>query len=500
MKAPSRALLFFAGALFHFLYVTTGVAAPAAGRPNILWLIAEDFGPHLGCYGTKEVSTPNLDRLAAEGARYSRFYTTAPVCSPSRSAFMTGMYQTTIGAHQHRSHRDDGYQLPKGVRVLTDWFRDTGYFTANVRHMPEPIQWKGSAKTDWNFTYTGKPFDSDRWSDLKTNQPFFAQINFQETHRAFRAPKHADPAKVELPPWTPDHPVAREDRAKYLDAATELDRKIGLALAQLEIDGLADNTVVVFFGDNGEAHFRSKQFCYESGLRVPLILRWPRNFPVPKRFVPGSVDDRLLMAIDLAPTMLDVAGVKKPRKMQGGIFLGRRAASPHEYVFGARDRCDETVFRFRTVRDARYRYIRNFTPERPFLQANDYKERSYPVWNLLKELNAAGNLTPAQAALCAATMPTEELYDLDADPHEINNLVRSSDHQKVLKRLRRELDRWIKSSNDQGRQLEPPDLAARKGMTRAQTNPQSGYALGETNLQPKMMLLPENKPQAPNTR
>lgn len=469
---------------------SVNVAAAPSDRPNILWLIAEDFGPHLGSYGTKEVFTPNLDRLAAEGVRYTRFFTTAPVCSPSRSAFMTGMYQTTIGAHNHRSHRDDGFGLSKGVRVLTDWMRDAGYFTANIRQMPEPIRWKGSAKTDWNFAYTGKPFDSDRWNDLKTNQPFFAQINFQETHRAFKAPPRADPAKVELPPWTPDHPVAREDMAKYLDAATELDRKVGLALKQLEADGLANNTIIVFFGDNGQAHVRGKQFCYDSGLHVPLILRWPKGIPAPKHFAPGNVDHRLLMAIDLAPTMLDLVGAKIPRKMQGEPFLGSRVGKPREYVFGARDRCDETVFRFRTVRDTRYRYIRNFTPERPFLQANQYKEQSYPAWNLLKELNAAGKLTPIQAALCATTMPAEELYDLESDPHEVRNLASSPEHAKVLKRLRRALEKWIKDSGDQGKKLEPPGLANRKGMTKAETHPQSGYALDETNLVPRLMTLP----------
>src|SRR6185436_7706563 len=164
-------------------------AADAPARPNILWLIAEDFGQHLGCYGTREVWTPNLDKLAADGVRYTRFFTTAPVCSPSRSAFMTGMYQTTIGAQNHRSHRDDGYELPKGVRVLTDWLREAGYFTANVREFPAGFGFKGTGKTDWNFTYHGKPFDSDRWGELKLQQPFYAQINFQETHRAFHAPK-----------------------------------------------------------------------------------------------------------------------------------------------------------------------------------------------------------------------------------------------------------------------------------------------------------------------
>ncbi len=482
---------FFSLRLLVFLLLAP-MESPAADprRPNILWLIAEDFGQHLGSYGTREVSSPNLDALAKAGVRYTRFFTTAPVCSPSRSAFMTGMYQTTIGAHNHRSHRDDGYALPTGVRVLTDWFRDGGYFTANVRHMPPPIQWKGTAKTDWNFTYNGKPFDSDRWTDLKGHQPFFAQVNFQETHRAFHAPKHADPAKVQIPPYYPDHAVTREDWAAYLDSATELDRKIGLVLQQLESDGLADNTLVVFFGDNGQAHVRGKQFCYDSGLLVPLIIRWPKNFPAPKHFQPGGVDDRLLAAIDLAPTMLDLAGISKPAKMQGEIFLGDHAAASRQYVFGARDRCDETVFRFRTVRDPRFRYIRNFTPERPFLQANEYKEKQYPVWNLLKELHAAGKLTPEQEALCASAMPAEELYDIEADPHEIRNLAGSVEHRAVLERLRGVLEKWIEESNDQGRQLEPPDVARRRGATRPQTNPQSGYNLDERSLEPTRLTLP----------
>ena len=450
-------------------------AAVAAERLNILWLIAEDFGQHLGCYGTKEVSSPNLDRLAQDGVRYTRFFTTCPVCSPSRSAFMTGMYQTTIGAHNHRAHRDDGYELPKGVRVLTDWFRDIGYFTANVREFPGL---RGTAKTDWNFNYKGKPFDSDRWSELKAHQPFFAQINFQETHRKFHAPKRADPAKVELPPYYPDHAVTRADWAEYLDSATELDRKIGVVLKQLQTDGLADTTLIVFFGDNGQAHVRGKQFCYDSGLLVPLIIRWPKAF-FPAPFKVGTVSDRLIAAIDLAPTMLSLAGSTPLPKMQGEVFLGASAGPPRQYIFGARDRCDETVFRFRTVRDARYRYIRNFTPDRPFLQANEYKEKQYPVWNLLKQLHAEGKLTPAQDALCAPTLPAEELYDLEQDPHEIRNLATSTEHEPVLKRLRSVLEKWIEESNDQGRQLEPAELAARKGVTKAGTPPNTGYSLDE---------------------
>jgi arylsulfatase A-like enzyme len=456
--------------------VPAAQAADKSARPNVLWLIAEDLGPHLGYYGTKEVWTPNLDKIAADGVRYTRCFTTAPVCSPSRSAFMTGMYQTTIGAHNHRSHRDDGYHLPDGVRVLTDWFRDAGYYTANVRELPRELGFRGVGKTDWNFTYDGKPFDSDRWADLQGHQPFFAQINFQETHRAFKAPKRADPVKVDIPPYYPAHPVTRADWAAYLDAATELDRKVGLVLKQLEADGLADNTIVLFFGDNGQAHVRGKQFCYDSGLIVPLLIRWPKQFPVPKHFKPGTADDRLIDAIDFAPTMLTLCGAKKPAKMEGRVFLGDAVDAPRQYSFGARDRCDETVFRFRTVRDARYRYIRNFTPDRPFLQANQYKETQYPVWNLLKELHAAGKLTPVQDALCAPTMPEEELYDLDNDPYEIENLVKSRDHQDVLKRLRDALARWLEDTKDQGAKPESAELIRNRGLTKP-GNPNKGYIM-----------------------
>lgn len=428
-------------------------AAPEAiKRPNILWLIAEDIGPEsLSSSGAPEAATPNLDHLAKEGVRYTHAYS-GMVCSVSRSSFMTGMYSTTIGTHDHRSHRDDGYQLPEGVRLLTDWLRDAGYFTANLVNLPDALGFKGSGKTDWNFTCKGKPFDSAKWGDLKANQPFYAQINFGETHRIFRAPAKADPAKVALPPYYPDHPVVRKDWAAYLDAAMELDRKVGLVLKQLEADGLADDTIVVFFGDNGQAMARGKQFCYEEGLHVPMIIRWPENFPVPKQFKPGTPNADFVAAMDLTPTMLDIAGVRKPAKMQARIFLGDHAEPAPAYSFGSRDRCDETVMCIRAVRDVKFRYIRNFTPETPFLAANRYKERSYPVWNLLKQLHAEGSLTPAQAVLCVPRMAGEELYDLENDPHQIHNLAKSEkpEDQAALKRLREVLEKWIVETGDKG--------------------------------------------------
>ncbi len=438
------------------LFATLGAAQAAetkAARPNILWLIAEDFGQHLGCYGTKEVSTPNLDRLATEGVRYTHFYN-GVVCSVSRSAFMTGMYSTTIGTHNHRTANKQ--PLPDGVKTLCDWMRGAGYFTANVVKLPESFGFKGSGKTDWNFKVEAPLFDSNDWSDLAKHQPFYAQVNFKETHRNFKSPKHADPAKVKIPPYYPDHATTRADWAEYLDAATELDGKIGTILGELETSGLAENTVVIFFGDNGQAHVRGKQFCYEEGHLVPLIIRWPKKSAAPAHFTPGSVDERMLQGIDLAPTMLAVAGAPKPAKMQGRIFLGDRCEPDPQYVFGHRDRCDMTVMRLRTVRDARYRYIRNFTPWVPFLAYNEYKQQQYPVWSLLSELHTQGKLTPAQEQLCQPTSPEEELYDLTTDPDEIKNLAKSADpaHQKARERLRGALEKWIEDTNDQGRRLE----------------------------------------------
>ena len=439
------------------LLLIASFSTAADKRPNILWLIAEDFGPHLSCYGTPQVWTPNIDKLAKDGVRFTHFYN-GMVCSVSRSSFMTGMYATTIGAHNHRTFNKQ--PLPEGVNTLPNWLRSAGYFTANLVDLPESCGFKGTGKTDWNFISEGMPFDSNKWSDLSAKQPFYAQINFKETHRTYHGQKKADPAKVELPPYYPDHPVARQDWAEYLDDATELDSKIGKVLEALEKDGLADNTIIVFFGDNGQSHVRAKQFLYEEGQLVPAIIRWAKNVPAPANFKPGTDDARLLHGIDLAPTMLAIAGAAKPAKMQGQVFLGEHTEPARDYVFGFRDRCDMTQMRLRSVRDSHYRYIHNFTPWVPFLARNEYKEQQYPVWNLLKELHAQGKLTPAQDAMCQPTMPEEELYDMDADPFELNNLAKSDkpEHQATLAKLRGVLDKWIVDTDDKGRTLESNEV------------------------------------------
>ena len=211
---------------------------------------------------------------------------------------------------------------------------------------------------------------------------------------------------------------------------------------------MADDTVIIFFGDNGAAHVRAKQFCYEEGLNVPLIIRWPKNLPTPAQIAPGNVDASFIEAIDFTATTLDIFGLAKPPKMQGRIFLGERAQAPRQYAFGARDRCDTTIMRLRTVRDARFRYIRNFTPEVPFLAASNYKETQYPVWNLLKELHAQGKLTPAQEFLCQPRQPAEELYDMENDPWQIRNLANEERHSATQARLRGVLEKWMAENGE----------------------------------------------------
>ena len=447
-------------------------------KPNILWIIAEDLGPELSAYGHPEVQTPNLDRLAEDGVRYTHAFTTSPVCSSSRSAFMTGMYQTTIGAHNHRSHREDNYPLPDGVRLITDWLRDADYFTGNIVDLTDSdeefhyrevmeggfAKFSGTGKTDWNFHYEGEPFDTDRWSDLVRHQPFYAQVNFPETHRGSewdnahtQIVQPANPSAVKMPPYYPDHPEARADWAQYLNTIMSLDRKVGFVLNRLEEDGLAHRTVVIFMSDHGRAMVRGKQWPYDSGLHVPLIVRWPNEIAAPEGFVPGTVDDRLIASIDVSATTLAIAGVAPPTKMQGQVFLGEDSPA-RAYVFGARDRGDETIDRIRTVRDDRYRYIRNYYPERGLLQLNRYKEFTYPMIPLLRELHEAKQLTPTQAALLAPSRPEEELYRLDIDPFEIDNVVDDPDHAESLKRLRLALDEWIINSDDQGRTPESLEI------------------------------------------
>ena len=427
-----------------------GLGCAKQPRPNILWIIAEDICPDLGCYGEQHVHTPNIDGFAAEGVRYNCAFTTSPVCSPSRSAFMTGMYQTTIGAHNHRSHRRDGYRLPDGVELVTHYFREAGYFTANVTTPAPGIE--GTGKTDFNFS-CDQPFDGTYWDQREPGTPFFAQINLSETHRTFKKAEQnpIDPGDVVLPPYYPDHPVTRHDWALYLDTVGILDRKVGAILDRLEQDDLLRNTVVFFFGDNGRPHVRGKQWLYDGGIHIPLIIRWPDERDR------GTVSDDLVSAIDITATSLHLAGIPVPGPMQGRIFAGPGAVQ-RDFIVAARDRCDETVDLIRCVRTQKYKYILNYYPERPYTQLNRYKENEYPVLRLMRRLAARGELTPVQERFFADNRPAEELYDLQADPHETVNLAADQSHTAVLQRMRDRLDSWIESTGDLGRVSENREI------------------------------------------
>ena len=436
------------------LFVKSAHAAEGKA-PNILWLDTEDLSPDLGCYGTPLVKTPNIDRLASEGIRFTNAFVSGPVCSASRSAVVTGMYQTSIGLHHHRSNRQK--TLPDNIKLFTHYLCDAGYFTCNGQALTGPrARADQQGKLDYNFKMSfNEAFDGTDWSQRKPGQPFFAEVHFSEAHRTFHKDVDSpiNPDDVEVPPYYPDHPITRLDWALYLETIQNLDKKIGKILRRLEDEGLADSTVVFFWGDHGRAMVRGKQFLYEGGIRIPLIVRWPG------RIQPGTVSDELVSAVDFAPTWLTLAGAEVPDYMEGQDFLSSDAPG-RDCIFAARDRCDETDDRIRCVRTKRHKYIRNFFPERPYTYFNAYKKKQYPVLTLMEMLNARGELSPEQARFMAPTRPAEELYDLQHDPHEVHNLADSAEHQGILEELRGKLDAWIADTGDKGEIPEDEETAS----------------------------------------
>lgn len=456
-------------------YIAPAASAAPPEHPNILWLIGENIGLDLGCYGEALVATPNLDRLAASGTRYTRVFATSPSCAPSRSAFFAGVYQTTTGTHHMRSHREDDFRLPPGVRPITHWLKDAGYFTANIKSIGDRTV--GTGKLDLNFVNEGPIYESDDWSALATRQPFFAVVNSPEVEydiydrQSFAKervewvgerehPQLATAENVKPPPYYPDHPIARQEWARFLNSISGMDRRIGWVLEKLQADGLADDTIVIFFADNGRLEPRGIHWCYDSGVHVPLIIRWPKNYPAPPQYTPGKADGQILSLLDVTATTLALAGVTRPGLQHGRTFLGDHPDPPRTYAFSARDRIDETVQRIRSLRDARYRYIRNFTPGPTFASLNRYKEKCFLVIPLLRELQTQGKLSGPPAALLELKGPSEELYDLETDPHEIQNLIRSTqpEHAQALSRLRAALDVWIAETGDRGAHAEPPGI------------------------------------------
>ena len=457
-----------------FALVLLFIAATVGGysaevRPNILWFVVDDMSANLSSYGEKLIQTPHLDRLAREGTRFSRAFTTAPVCSPCRSGFITGMYQTTIGAHHHRSGRGvERVKLPAGVDPAPALFQRAGYYTCVGSGLPDANRpgkknakkkggGDGIGKTDYNFDWDPAMYNGNDWAGRKTGQPFFMQVQLcggklrggtdaSAQNLAARAKAElgsaTDPEKVVLPPYYPRDPVLLRDWAAYLDAVRFTDKHVGDVIARLEKEGVLDQTLVIFTTDHGISHARGKQFLYDEGTHVPFVVRGPG-------IARGAVRDDLIELIDLTPISLAAAGIPIPAGMQAKNVFARDYA-PRQHVFAARDRCDETVERLRSVRSDRFLYIRNFHPQRPALQPNAYKDGKTIV-QTLRSLHAAGKLDPlAEKILFSPTRPTEELYEWTTDRWQVKNLAGDPAHRATLESMRSRLDRWIVETKDRG--------------------------------------------------
>ena len=447
-------------------------SSPAADtRPNIVWIIAEDMSPHFGCYGDKSISTPHVDRMASEGTLFTRAFVTAPICSISRSALITGMYQTSIGAQNHRSGRGKiKINLPEGVELVPALFKKAGYWTCNGSAInPKAGKAKGKgkgagnaiAKTDYNFEWDqAATYDGNDWKDRAPGQPFFAQIQLvggKLRDGAAQCRKTVQealgsltkPEDVTLPPYYPRTPEILAEWALTLDACRYTDHQVGQIMQRLQEEGLLESTVVFFITDHGVSHARGKQFLYDEGTRIPFVVRGPG-------IAKGKIRDDLIEHIDMAAASLALAGIPRPAKMQARDIFAPDYVTRGE-VFAARDRADETVDRIRSVRTVQYRYIRNFLPDRPHLQPNNYKDNK-PCYAALRKARDEGRLDDVQKQLFAPARPAEELYDVDKDPWQIHNLAGDPALAEPLAEFRGALEEWMEKTNDMGRKPESPEM------------------------------------------
>lgn len=435
---PPRLLLFVIVAL------VPSASLQGQERPNIVWIISEDNGPQLGCYGDDYAETPHIDAFAAEGIRYDLCWSNSPVCAPARTTLFSGLYASSTGSEHMRSL----VPLPRDFQFFPTYLREAGYFTANAR------------KTDWNLSATGKPFDlsgnkvARAWRNVAEGQPFFVAFNLGISHESqIRSRPHElvhDPAKAPIPPYHPDTPEVRHDWAQYYDKLTAMDAEVGRILAQLEEDGHAEDTIVFYFGDHGSGMPRSKRWLYDGGLRVPLVIRIPEKYRAlrPADYRAGGVTQRLVSFVDFAPTVLNLAGIQPPKHFQGRAFLGEQSREPSPYLYGLRGRMDERVDLSRAVTDGRYLYVRNFMPHRIYGQHLGYMFQT-PTTRVWKELHDAGKLNEVQAAFWEEK-PSEELYDRTADPFQVHNLAESPEYEDEVRRLRGALREWMARVRDVG--------------------------------------------------
>jgi len=443
------------GISFAFLSVFNSNAQQAQKQPNIIWISTEDLSPHMGCYGDMVAKTPNIDKLASQGTRFTNVFTTAAISAPVRAGIITGMYQTTIGCmHMRTTSYRRGVENPVEftavpphyVKAFTEYMRAAGYYCTN------------NNKTDYQFSKD--PVPASIWDECSKkahyknrpdkNQPFFAVFNWVGTHESQDwdiSNVKTDPKSVKVPPYYPDNEIIRLNIAKMYDNIARLDSVVGALVSELEKEGELENTIIFFWGDHGDGLPRSKRWLYDSGLNIPLVIKFPgKSKPV--------VDNRLISSIDFGPTVLSLAGIPVPAHMQGIPFLGDQTGEPRDAVFAARDRVDESYDMIRSVRTKDYLYIRNYYPEKPYPIWIPYLN-NMPIFKEMLRLDAEGKLTGPQRSWMAYNRPPEELYDVKADPFQIKNLINDPSLKLVLADLRKRHKTWTLETGDLGHMNEP---------------------------------------------
>lgn len=420
--------------------------------PNILWLVAEDLSALIPPFGDYTVATPNLSRLANEGIRYTHVFSSSGVCAPSRAAIATGMYQNRIGAQHMRTTNIADFGVegiipyeavpPAFVKMHSQYFREAGYYTSN------------NAKEDYQFRKTLTAWDDSsataHWRNRAEGQSFFSIFNFGITHESQIWRQAENPLLVDedlavpIPPYLPDTEVSRQDIRRVYSNIVAMDQQVGEILDQLEEDDLLDSTIIFWYSDHGGPLPRQKRLLYDSGMHLPLIIRFP------DRFGAGTVDDQLVSFVDFKSTALSLAGIAPPDYVDGRVFVGEHATTPErEYVHGAADRFDSEYDMIRAVRDDRFKYLKNFNPEKPYYLPLTYREQM-PTMRELLRLRDANELNEIQEQWFRTTKPEEELFDTLDDPHELNNLASNPRYQDKLEELREELTSWMNFVEDKG--------------------------------------------------
>ena len=442
--------------LFLWLNSCQGVSSPP---PNILWITVEDISTNLGCYGDSLAHTPSLDALASKGFLYNNAIANAPVCAPARNAIVTGMYPSSLGTLHMRSFsgamKSTG-RIPEGVKLYPEVLRKSGYYCTN------------NTKEDYNFSLKREIWDESsktaHWKNRPNKDtPFFSVFNLIMTHESCindkekherltkDLPNHlkTDPSKIVVPPYFPDTPETRTLLTRHYDNIATMDAVVKKILDELKAAGESENTIVFFYSDHGTGLPRHKRWLFDTGVKVPFIIYIPEQFKELYPAKPGSKINQLVSFIDLAPTVIKLAGAEIPKTMQGKVFLGEKQKTEREYVYLARGRMDERYDIQRGVRSKYYKYLRYYEPKKPFIQFMNTPEGG-PMMTELRKAEKAGTLKPVGQQLFATTKPTESLFDLQKDPMEFNDLAHDPSMKEVLARLRSEHDQWMKKVLDVG--------------------------------------------------